>query len=70
MAIDPPLPDPELDRIGALIAHCEKRADRARVKLSGAQREAEAAEAALTSATTKRAQYIADHPDPQCSLPL
>lgn len=70
MAIDQPLPDPDLERIDALIAHCEKRADRARTKLSGAQREAEAAEAALTSAKAKRAQHIADHPDPQCSLPL
>lgn len=70
MAIDPPLPDPDLERIDALIAHCEKRADRARTKLDGAQREMENAYAALISAEAKRAQHIADHPDPQIALPL
>lgn len=70
MAIDPPDPDPELDRRRELIVHCEKRCDRARAKLIAAQQEVEDADSALAYALSRRDQWIADHPDPQPSLPL
>lgn len=70
MAIDPPEPDPELERRRALIVFCEKRADRAREKFAAAQRELEDATEALFSAIARRDQWIADNPDPQPSLPL
>lgn len=70
MAIDPPEPDPELERRRALIVHCEKRAGRAKDKLDAAVVEDFEAREALAYAIARRDQWIAEHPDPQPSLPL
>lgn len=70
MAIDPPLPDPDLERIDALIVHCEKRRKRSAEKLTGAVLEHDAAQYALAAAKAARDLWIRDHPDPQGELAI
>jgi len=68
MAIDPPEPHPEREKLETLITHCKKRASRAAEKLEAAMRENHEASRALSDAELRLCDWIDSHPDPQPSL--
>lgn len=68
MAIEPPVPSPERDRLQAIIACCEKRVQRATHKKSIAGQELADAKAAEADARDRLAQWHLANPDPQGSL--
>ena len=68
MAIDPPQPSPERERLEELIAINRKRLKRADAKLLSAKHEHAEAEAALAQARARLKKWHVDNPDPQGSL--
>ncbi|GLV21975.1 hypothetical protein TomMM35A_18280 [Sphingobium sp. TomMM35A] len=68
MAIEPPEPCPERDRLEAIIACCEKRTRRAAHKKAIAGQELADAKAAEARARDRLAQWHIDNPNPQGSL--
>lgn len=68
MAIEPPEPNPERDRLTEIIAHCEKRVRRAGEKFRSAGAEQFEAIGALQTAKQRLADWQAANPDPQGSL--
>lgn len=70
MAIEPPAPSPERDKLLVLIAHCQKRMDRADEKARAAIVEQAEAHIALEEAQLNLARWMEANPDPQRSLLL
>ena len=70
MAIEPPAPSPERDQLHVLIAHCQKRMDRADEKARAAVVEQAEAHIALEEAQLNLARWMDANPDPQRSLML
>lgn len=68
MAIDPPAPSAERDKLEELIAINRKRMKRADAKLLSAQHEHAEASAALAQAKAQLKKWHVDNPDPQGSL--
>lgn len=70
MAIEPPAPNPEREKLQLLIAHCQKRMDRADEKARAAVIEQAEAHAALEDAQLNLARWMEANPDPQGDLLL
>lgn len=70
MAIEPPPPSPERERLQLLIAHCQKRMNRADEKARAAIVEQTAAHIALEEAQLNLARWMEANPDPQRCLAL
>lgn len=68
VAIEPPEPCPERDRLQELVSHCRKRVSRAETKLRSAIAEDDEATSALIKAEQRLARWLEEHPDPQGSL--
>ncbi len=68
MAIEPPEPCPERDRLQEIIGLCRKRFYRAEEKLKAADEECAAALRSLKAAETRLAAWHQANPDPQGSL--
>lgn len=70
MAIEPPAPSAERDKLHVLIAHCQKRMDRADEKARAAVVEQAEAHIALEEAQLNLVRWMEANPDPQRSLML
>lgn len=68
MAIDPPAPNPERDKLEELIIHTEKRVARAKQKVDIAAGELADAKTADAAARERLRQWYIDNPDPQGTL--
>ncbi|AOF95684.1 hypothetical protein [Sphingobium sp. RAC03] len=68
MAIEPPEPCPERERLEALVTLSAKRLVRADAKATLALREKFDALRALDGATARMAQWLKENPDPQGSI--
>jgi hypothetical protein len=68
LAIEPPEPCPERDRLREIIGCCRKRVNRADAKLRAAGAEQRDAVAALEAAEQRLARWMEANPDPQGSL--
>lgn len=66
--IDPPEPSPEREKLHELLAHCQKRMDRADEKARAAVIEQAEAHAALEAAQHRLARWHEENPDPQGCL--
>ncbi|MFK4794929.1 hypothetical protein [Sphingobium sp. ZW T5_29] len=70
MAIEESAPSPERNRLQLLIAHCQKRMNRADEKARAAIFEQTAAHIALEEAQLNLARWMEANPDPQGDLLL
>lgn len=68
MAIEPPEPSPEREKLEELVGHCRKRMARADEKARAAIIEQTEAAHALGGAEERLAQWHIDNPEPQGSL--
>ena len=68
MATEPPEPQPERDKLQDLLAHCQKRMNRADEKARAAVIEQAEAHAALEAAQLNLTRWHEENPDPQGSL--
>ena len=68
MAIEPPAPNPEREKLQLLIAHCQKRMNRADEKARAAVIEQAEAHAALEEAQLNLVRWMEANPGPQGSL--
>lgn len=68
MAIDPPPPNKERDRLQAIVDHSARRVERAAEKIDAAAGEMVDAKAQATRAQAALDAWLKDNPDPQGSL--